>query len=82
VIRAAIPLLIGFIAVLVFAGWMISTRRTRRQELLSSQHDRIGQYQELVNEIYDIAFDGADVDPSAELIIMKISDFNKKREIR
>jgi hypothetical protein len=72
--RVAVPLLLAFIALLVLIG----TQRTRNQELLSSQRNRIGQYQELVDEIYDVAFDAADVDPSSELIIMRINDFKKK----
>ena len=76
--RLAAVVLIGFIAVLVFVGWLISQRRARNAELLSSQRARIGEYQKLVAEIQAIAKPATDIDPSAELILIDISKFKQK----
>jgi len=76
--RLATVLLMAFVAVLVFIGWLITTRRARRADLDAEQRARIKQYQELVNEIHEIAAGATDVDPSAALIDMRISDFRKE----
>jgi type II secretory pathway pseudopilin PulG len=76
--RLAAVLLVGFIATLVFL-YAMSARKTRRtNELLSSQRERIEQYQDLVGDIQTIARGATDIDPSAELILMEIRNFKKK----
>ena len=74
----AVPLLLAFIALLVFIGWSVSTRRKRREDSLKSVQHELAQSQAVLEEVFDIAFEAADVDPSAELIIMKINEFRKK----
>jgi len=81
VTRVAVPLLLAFIALLVFIGWSVSTRRARRSDLIARQRERISDHDALLYEIYDIAFDAADVDPSSELILMKISEFRRQKEL-
>jgi hypothetical protein len=76
--RLATVLLLAFVAMLVFIGWVVTTRRSRRANIEAEQRARIKQYQELVSEVADIASGATDVDPSAELIFMRISDFRKK----
>jgi type II secretory pathway pseudopilin PulG len=83
--RLAAVVLIGFIAALVFVGWLITQRRARNAELLSSQRARIGEYQERVqryqgvlDKIQEIAQPATDIDPSAELILMEITRFKQK----
>ena len=79
-IRLAPVLLIGFIALLGFIYAMSARRSQRKNELLSSQRERIGQYQDLVTEIQSIAKGATDVDPSAELILMEIRRFNTNQK--
>lgn len=74
----AVPLLLAFIALLVFIGWSMSTRQKRREEQLGQLTRELMRKDELLEEVYDIAFEAVDVDPSAELIIMRINDFRKK----
>jgi hypothetical protein len=76
--RLAAVLLVGFIALLVFFYAMSSSRTRRKNELLSSQRERIGQYQNLMNSIEDIARPATDIDPSAALILMEINRFKQK----
>jgi hypothetical protein len=76
--RLAAVLLVGFIALLVFFYAMSSRRTHRKNELLSSQRERIGQYQNLMNSIEDIARPATDIDPSAALILMEINRFKQK----
>jgi hypothetical protein len=78
--RLALVIVIGLAVVLTFVVVMAQMRRARREELLSSQRYRIGQYQTLVNEIHDIARNALDVDPSAALIDIQITKF-KQREL-
>lgn len=76
--RIAVVLLLAFVAVLLFVGWAIETRRARSRASLSRQRDRIGQYQALVDEVHSIARQSLAIDPSAALIDMTISSFKQK----
>ena len=79
--RLAVTLVIGFVALLVFIYAMSARRGRRQNELLSSQRERILDYQVLLDEIHSVAKQAIDVDPSAALIDMTITKF-KQREIR
>lgn len=78
--RIAALWLFAFIAVLIFAlTWrVISNNRDRKAKKIFSNEN--WQYAKLVSEIYDIARDAASVDPSAQLIMMKIDDTLYKME--
>lgn len=73
--RLAAVFVVGFIALLVFVYAVYATRSRRKNELLSSQRERIEQYQDLIGDIQTLAKEATDVDPSAELILMEIRKF-------
>jgi len=76
--RIAAVLLIGFIAVLVFFYAMSMRRERGKKALLAAQCEKIRQYQILTFKIQKIAREAADVDPSAALIDLTITDFKNK----
>lgn len=76
--RVAIPLLLAFIALLVFAGWIVGTRRNRRETELNELRHEVTQYEALVEVVHNLAKDSLDIDPSAQLIDMTITKFKKE----
>lgn len=70
--------LVAFIAVLAFVGWMITTRRARTSGLIASQRRQIDAYHRILDEIHGIARGALDVDPSAALIDLTITQFKQK----
>ena len=82
--RLALVLLVGFIAVLVFIGWLIATQRSRRHAELARLRAELLDYERLLFDIRVICNNSRDVDPSAELILMTIRDYNNdnSKEIR
>lgn len=66
----AVCLLLAFVAVLV-----------ARDRNVKRQRQELRQTRELIHAIYVIASQNRDIDPSAELIIMKINTYEKYRSI-
>jgi hypothetical protein len=75
VVRIAGPLLIAFIATLIYSGWRITVRTKQRKE-------DIVALELLVSEICHIAYANRDIDPSAELIIMKIQEHDNHQFVK
>jgi hypothetical protein len=69
--------LLGFISVLVFISWLIATRRSRRHAELARLKAEVLDYERLLFDIRVICNNSRDIDPSAELILMTIRDYNK-----
>lgn len=71
---AAVPLLLGFIALLVFVYAVTNRRRVRAREL----RDRITEQDALLVAIQKVARDASDIDPSATLIDQMVADYRRK----
>ncbi len=77
-IRAAVPILLAFVALLVFVYAITSRRRKRIAKDAEDLLLQLGEQDELLASIQQIARDAADVDPSAALIDQIIKDFHRK----
>lgn len=73
-IRAAVPILLGFVALLVFV-YAITNRRRERAKALRQD---IAERDALLVLIQKTARDSADIDPSAALIDQMIVDYRRK----
>lgn len=79
--RVAVPLLLAFVALLVFIYVITDRRRTRAKELAVAHADQITALNVLVHDIQKLAREASDVDPSAALIDHMIQDY-KTKELR
>lgn len=77
----AVPLLIGFIALLVWLAWMADHRKKRHRATLQAQRAQLTAQEELLQRITKIAAKSSDVDPSAELILLEINDYARTKEL-